>query len=1163
MATSLLKRQAMTGSPASQEALDLLWQGVAANPAAHTLARMDFSIIYANDTALDLWGHKDQSEVTVKPPITFWHDRRAALKFSKQVLAKGEHTGDLVARRVDGTLGTFRLCANVIRGKDSEPLGILGVYFDVSDATARERALEASEERFKDIAELSADYIWETDRDHGLTFLTVGFEKVLGVQRETCYGKTFWDLMGELESVGGKAEGWQPLREAVEDHVDCRDVQITLDFPEGQRLYVSCSGRPILDKDGAYIGFRGAARNVTRRSEAEQKIRQQSYVMQGMADAVYIIDGDGIVLDVNPAVREIFGWKRDHVVGRLVYDLWAEAEAEGLDRDAMLTALETEGFWRGEFEFVRQDGTGDRVYVDQMTFPVRDESTGGTGRVSIIREVTEQKRAQEKLKRIEQRYALAADYGKTVVWEATPERDEFIAAGDSILLPVGDEIQSGTLLFPRIDAFHPDDAAKMYAHVADFLSGRSTEATVEARVTDPDGSLRWMLVHTNVVSSPGERPVRLVGTTRDITEQKEAELALRRSEQRYALAANYGKTTVWEATPERNEFVAAGDSVMLPLDEDVRESNQFFERFEAFHPEDRKKMLSLVETLLQGKTTDATIEVRVPVPDGEMRWMRLHSNVVSPPGEKPVRLIGTTRDITEEMQAEFALRHSESQLARAQEIAGLGSWELDLKTRQMTWSDELFRIHERDLALGAPILDEGYGLIHPQDQDTFGRLFRQAVEEGISINADYRAVTKAGHERILHCNSEAEFDADGKPIRLFGTTQDITEIRTTERQLQQAQKMESVGQLSAGVAHDFNNLLAIIIGNLEILGDVTHEETELGSLVAEARAAASRGADLTKRLLAFSSLQTLFPRPTNVGRLLKDLSELIRRTIGPKVKVAVDQAEDLWAARVDSAQLESGILNLAINARDAMLDGGTLTIRTKNLVAKGRDNGEGPEPVEADFVCIEIADTGKGMTPEIVERAVEPFFTTKPLGEGSGLGLSMVYGFIRQSGGDFQIKSEPGVGTTIRLLIPRAVGEEAELLELAAETAAAEGTGRRVLTVEDDPHVLNVVVKQLEAIGYGVEVATSGEEALRMLESGERPFDVMLVDVVLGRGIDGVQLAIRAQESFPELKILCMSGYADQSAFKQSDTAAALPVISKPFTKHQLREGLESLFPDE
>lgn len=1160
MATSLLRRQAMTGSPASQEALDLLWQGVAANPAAHTLARMDFSIIYANDTALDLWGHKDESEVTVKPPITFWHDRRAALKFSKQVLAKGEHTGDLVARRVDGTTGNFRLCANVIRGKDGEPLGILGVYFDVSDAIARERALKESEERFRDVAELSADYIWETDRDHGLTFLTAGFEKVLGVPRETCYGKAFWDLMGELEAIGGKAEGWLPLREAVETHVACRDVQITLDFPDGQRLYVSCSGRPILDERGAYIGFRGSAHNVTRRSEAEKKIRQQSYVMQGMADAVYIIDGNGIVLDVNPAVREIFGWKRDQVLGKLVYDLWAEAKVEGLERDAIVTALEEEGFWRGEFEFIRQDGSGDRVYVDQMTFPVGDESTGGSGRVSIVRELTEQKRAQEELKRIEQRYALAAAYGKTVVWEATPERDEFIADGDSILLPIDDETQSGTLLFPRIDAFHPDDAAEMYAHVADFLSGKSTEATVEARVSDPDGSLRWMLVHTNVVSPPGERPVRLIGTTRDITEQKEAELALRQSERRYALAANYGNTTVWEATPERNEFVAAGESVMLPLDEDVRTSNRFFERFEAFHPEDRAKMHSLVQDLLEGEVADGTIEVRVPVQGGSMRWMRLHTNVVSPPGEKPVRLVGTTRDITDEREAESALRRSESQLARAQETAGLGSWELDLKTLQMTWSDELLRIHDLDLALGAPELDEGYGFIHPQDQDTFGRQFDQAVKEGISVNADYRAVTKAGHEKILHCTAEAEFDASGKPIRLFGTTQDITEIRATERQLQQAQKMESVGQLSAGVAHDFNNLLAIIIGNLEILGDVTHEETELGSLVGEARAAASRGADLTKRLLAFSSLQTLFPRPTNVGSLLNDLSELIRRTIGPKVEVAVDQAADLWVARVDSAQLESAILNLAINARDAMLDGGTLTIRTRNVVANGDD---GEELLEADCVCIEIGDTGKGMAPELVDRAVEPFFTTKQLGEGSGLGLSMVYGFIRQSGGDFQIKSELGVGTTVRLLLPRAVGEEAELLELAAETAAADGTGRRVLAVEDDPHVLNVVVKQLEAIGYGVEVATSGEEALRMLESGEQPFDVMLVDVVLGRGIDGVQLAAQAQESFSELKILCMSGYADQSAFKQSDSAAVLPVISKPFTKRQLREGLESLFSDD
>lgn len=1162
MATSLLKRQAMTGSPASQEALDLLWQGVAANPAAHTLARMDFSIIYANDTALDLWGHKDQSEVTVKPPIDFWADRRAALKFSKQVLTKGEHTGDLVAKRVDGTLGNFRLCANVIRGKEGEPLGILGVYFDVSDATARERALEASEERFKDIAELSADYIWETDSNHRLTFLTAGFEKVLGVPRETCYGRMFWELMERLEEAGGKAEGWEPLSEALEQQIACRDLQMTLAFPDGRRLDVSCSGKPILDENGAYIGFRGAARDVTRQSEAERKILRQSYVMQGMADGVWIIDGDGIVLDVNPAVTKIFGWARDYVVGKLVYDLWREAEVEGLDRDTIVAALETEGFWRGEFQFVRLDGSGDRVYVDQLTFPVRDEATGGVGRVSIARDVTVQKTAQEDLKRIKERYDLAAQYGKTVVWEATPERDEFIAAGDSVLLPIDDETQGGTLLFPRIDAFHPDDAAKMRGHVADFLSGKSTEATVEARVPDPDGSTRWMLVHTNVVSPPGERPIRLIGTTRDITEQKEAEIALRQSEQRYALAANYGETTVWEAVPERNEFLATGDSVSLPIDDALKASNLFFERFEVFHPEDKSKMRAAVEDLVEGRATEATLEARIPLDDETTRWLLIHTNVVTAPGERPVRLIGTTRDITAQKEAELAQYRSERRLARAQETAGLGNWELDLKTQMVVLSSEMYRIHDIDPAVEAVPLSDLLGDVHLADQEALGQGFYKAATEGRTFSGEYRLVTRAGNEKTVRGTAEVELDDAGAPTRLLGTTLDITEMRQTERQLQQAQKMETVGQLSAGVAHDFNNLLAIIIGNLEILGDMTDEDAELGDLVGEARAAATRGADLTKRLLAFSSLQTLFPRPTNVNRLLEDVSQLLKRTIGQQVDVIVDDAADLWVAHVDGAQLESAILNLAINARDAMPEGGTLTMRTKNLVVDGQED-EGERGLsKTDYVCIEISDTGKGITPEILDRAIEPFFTSKPLGQGSGLGLSMVYGFTRQSGGDFRIESEPGAGTTIQLLLPRALGDEAEWLDPTAEAAVADGAGRRVLAVEDDPHVLNVVVKQLDALGYEVDVATSGEQALEMLRSSDPPFDVMLADVVLGRGIDGVQLAAKARASFPELNILCMSGYADRTIVSQAEGEVELSIIAKPFTKNQLRERLELLFAD-
>jgi signal transduction histidine kinase len=387
------------------------------------------------------------------------------------------------------------------------------------------------------------------------------------------------------------------------------------------------------------------------------------------------------------------------------------------------------------------------------------------------------------------------------------------------------------------------------------------------------------------------------------------------------------------------------------------------------------------------------------------------------------------------------------------------------------------------------------------------------------------------------------------------------ELESTQANLVQAQKMEAVGQLTGGIAHDFNNMLAIIVGNLDIArrrlaqgrGDVERQ-------IDNAMDGAQRAAALTRRLLVFARRQPLEPAVTDVNRLLADLSDLLARTIGEKVRIATTPGEDLWRTCVDQAQLESAVINLAINARDAMPRGGTLWISTQNA-SVGAQEPPAAELSPGDYVAITVADTGTGMSPEIKARAIEPFFTTKEVGRGTGLGLSQVYGFVRQSGGHVEIESEPGEGTVVRLYLPRHEGgEAADEAGAGAEAPLPAGSpGEVVLVVEDEEQVRRTTIEALGDLGYGVREAASGVEALAVLAS-DPAVTLLFTDVVMP-GLDGRQLAERALRQRPDLKILYTTGYAPDGEHETlSDDHPAM--LRKPFGYEDLARKVRAILDD-
>lgn len=504
-------------------------------------------------------------------------------------------------------------------------------------------------------------------------------------------------------------------------------------------------------------------------------------------------------------------------------------------------------------------------------------------------------------------------------------------------------------------------------------------------------------------------------------------------------------------------------------------------------------------------------------------------------------------------------RRAEASLQIALEAAGMGSWDLDLVTGKARRSLRHDQIFGHAQALSDWGLETALDHFLPPDRGAVAQAFTDARTTG-SLDFEKRINrSDDGAIRRVHVKGQTFYDR-GEPVRIAGVVSDVTDRHEIEEQLRQAQKMEAVGQLTGGLAHDFNNLLTGITGSLDLL-TARVAQGRLGDLdryLSAAQGAAKRAASLTHRLLAFSRRQTLDPRSTDVNRLVADMEDLIRRTVGPGVAIDVLCDDALWNCLVDPPQLESALLNLAINARDAMPNGGRLTIETGNTYIDRRAATE-CELEAGEYVTLRVADTGTGMTPDVIERAFDPFYTTKPIGQGTGLGLSMIYGFARQSGGQVQIQSLIGRGTTMRLYLPRHLGDldvaEAPSATLGAPSALQ---GETVLVVDDEPILRMLMTEVLEDLGYTAIPAADGANGLKVLQSDLR-IDLMVTDVGLPGGMNGRQLADAARVTRPKLKVLFVTGYAENAALSHGHLEPGMYIMTKPFAMDALAGRIQDL----
>ena len=453
--------------------------------------------------------------------------------------------------------------------------------------------------------------------------------------------------------------------------------------------------------------------------------------------------------------------------------------------------------------------------------------------------------------------------------------------------------------------------------------------------------------------------------------------------------------------------------------------------------------------------------------------------------------------------------------------------------------DEWKFVHEDDVDSVAAIMDE---------------LLSGKAPRNISINRNY---TRDGH--VLHCEwyNSILTDEAGNLLSVFSLIHDVTERIEAEDQLRQLHKLESIGQLTGGVAHDFNNLLTVIIGNAGLLSEALGDRADLKALADVIVMASDKGAQLTSQLLSFARRQPLQPQAVNTGELLKELAPLLKRTLEAGISIEVHSHSD-WHALADRNQLETSLLNLCINARDAMGGSGTLVLETQDVVLNEEYALAIGDIEPGNYVLIAVSDTGQGIDPHHLNKIFEPFFTTKKTGSGTGLGLSMVYGFVKQSKGHIKVYSELGTGTTVRIYLPRFSGSPKEP-EVEPEIGSLEGNGEHVLVVEDDELVGQYVVGQLTYLGYQVSYANAGAQALELLEN-DASIELLLTDVVMPGNLSGPQVAARAKRNRPDLKVLYTSGYTENAIVHHGRLDPDVLLLSKPYKREMLaRKVLQAL----
>ncbi|WP_165982306.1 PAS domain-containing protein [Dankookia rubra] len=972
----------------------------------------------------------------------------------------------------------------------------------------------------------------------------------------------------------------------------------------GAVLDVEMRARCEYAADGTPLSVLGVAIDVTERKRAETALaasEAQLRTILGTVPVGLILAElpSGRIVNANSYVEQMLrrpvlrsadvdgceDWVSFHADGRRV-----ESHEYPLARMALADEEEPSI----EVHFQRGDGT--RAWTRILGRPIRDERGEVAGGVVALVDVDAQRRARDALAESEARLRLALDAAglgtwgwevgrgtETLEWDARCKALFGLptaavvgyAAWAAALLPE-DRVATEAAVARAIDPAEPDDDL-----VRDY------------RVVLPGGAVRWLSVHGRAFFEPDpgaparRRVLRIIGTIHDVTEARTAMARLADTEAVLRLSQQAaGVVSYVQDLPDGAIRTAPGALARLGFPS-AQDAISRAEWIALVHPDDAARLVAQVAADLSSGAAESRYEYRIAHPvTGAIMHVEQRTLREWGAGEQFIRAYGVAIDVTARVAAESALARTEARLRLALEAGGMGYWSWDLRTDQLEWDARQFKLFGLDPARGQPSGEDALSTVHPDDLPSLTAAIQGAIVSGDGAFSHEFRIVHAGGVRWIAGHGHAVTGPDGQASRMAGLNMDITARREaeavlareaeqldhlaeergralaeSERRLAQAARMEALGRLAGGIAHDFNNVLQAVQGGIALASKRLPAEADaVRRYLSIASEAAGRGAAVTGRLLSFARRGELRSEPVAPGPLLEGLAELLGSALGPKVMLRTEVHPDLPTLLADKAQLEAVLVNLANNARDAMPDGGALTLTAEEVtVHDAQPPPHGLQP--GTYLRLSVADRGEGMPPEVLARVTEPFFTTKPRGKGTGLGLAMARGFAEQSGGGLSIESTPGLGTTVSVWMPR-------WLEHAAASSAIDGSapepapppkgGIAILLAEDKAEVRAVLVGHLEDQGYQVRAAEDAASALAALADGFRP-DALVTDFSMPGVLDGLDLLAEVRTQLPRLPAVLVTGHAGEVAHGRMDEAergGPFALLRKPATPEVLLDRL-------
>jgi two-component system cell cycle sensor histidine kinase/response regulator CckA len=886
------------------------------------------------------------------------------------------------------------------------------------------------------------------------------------------------------------------------------------------------------------------APDITEHVKAGQETSFFRTLIEYTRDPVYVLDPtDGYrMVYVNQAACQHFGMDREHLLTLRIPD-W-DPVFDMANIDSKLEELKKGKPMR--FETLHRVASGElvpvEVSVNYLLHEGREYSAG------YFQNITERKTMEAALKESEQNLVTAQRIARVGNWVRDLSGNLLSASAELYRIFGVSRVEFPGTFESLAEFAHPEDRDRVRSTIETFLRNH-LPYSVEYRIVLADGDVKIILGKGEVVFDDQGRPSRMVGIAQDLTELRRVEAALRKSEERYSLAVQATNDGIWDVDFATGEvyFSPRWKSMLGYEDEEI--SNDLEEWKKRLHPDDLQKVIEARTEYLAGRIPAYEVEYRLRHKDGSYCWVLSRGACVRDSQGKPYRFSGSHIDITKRMILERALWESEKKYRdlfeeskNAIAIVDIGGRITDVNPA----GAELLGYAREELLCMSFASDFGIA------QTVGEELLKTLTRCGFVKDFELELRRKDGRKVVVHFSATVMRDKSGNITGYRGIAHDITQHKRLEQQLMQAQKMESIGILAGGVAHDFNNILTAISGYGETIRD--HIPAQNGLLRESAEQvlrAADRAADLTRSLLAFSRRQLILPKRVEVGVIIRNTSKLIRRLIGEDIELGTSFSDSKLPVMADSGQIEQVLMNLATNARDAMPHGGQLKIATSEIIVREGTEARFDLAKPGKYARISISDTGVGIERKYLGSIFEPFFTTKEVGKGTGLGLAMVYGAIKQHDGSILVKSKPGNGTTFSIYLPVVEDDDAVREKHPAVVVPTPGGAETLLIAEDEEMVRSFMKKAFERAGYRVIAAGDGEEAVEKFRENMKDISLILSDVIMPKK-NGREILEEVKGMKPGIKVIFISGYTANVMHEKGILGQDTDIVTKPFLKDDL-----------